>query len=204
MQHFGEKLAVPIVVALVATGNMVACWPYSVDTMVQAVVLDRIDFAIEHIVAIELERIVAIEHIVAIDNVPKVVRYMVLLTDESRFDFGCNFDTTIHKVNRMRLKLNNIVGVDVVSVHICPSDDIVIFWENLLNRTIHRRFVTSNVCDELVFVQSCSSCRSCCHHFDNRCWSSDVLIFLFDCNDLGIVVPVHIVCTLVHMLRPPF
>ena len=200
MQHFGEKLAVPIVVALVAMGSTIACWSYLVDTMVQAVVPDRIDFAIEHIVAIELE------HIVAIDNVPKVVHSIGLGTNGHCLGFDRNFDMMIRKVNHMHLTLNSIVGVDVVPVHICPFDGIVILWENLLSSMSHHwiRFLTSNVGDELVFFHSCHGYHSCRSHFDDRCSSDDVLIFYLYRNDLGIVVPVRIVCILVHMLRLPF
>ena len=119
-QHFDEKLAIPISVAWVAMDNMVACWPYLVDTLVQATVPDRID------VAIEVEHIAGTCYIV-----PKVVRSMDLEANNSCLGFDHNFDTMIHKVNHMRLKLNSIVGVDVFLVHICPSDDIVILWENL-------------------------------------------------------------------------
>ena len=131
MQHFVEKLAVPILVASSAVGSMVVHWPYLIEANVQAVVPDWIDFAIEHIVAIGSIAAIELEHIVAIGIVPMVVRNLDLETSECCLILNYYFDTMIRTVNHMRLKQNNIDGVDMILVHICSfADNIAILWEN--------------------------------------------------------------------------
>ena len=111
---------------------MVVHWPYLIEANGQAGVPDWIDFAIEHIVAIDSIVAIELEHIVAIGIVPMVVRNLDLETSECCLILNYYFGTMIHMVNRMRLRLNSIDDVDVILVHICPFDyDIVILWENL-------------------------------------------------------------------------
>ena len=72
----------------------------------------------------------------------------------------------------------------------------MILWENRANNTIHlwNSFLLFGVDDELVFVQSCSSC---CSHSGCRCCSLDSLGSFLDIggdfdNDLGIAVCVSV------------
>lgn len=79
--HSVDKLFVPILVVLFTMDNMVAFCPYLVETIVQVVVPDRIDLAIE------------LGHIVACYIIPMVLRSMDLETNENCLGFDSNFDT---------------------------------------------------------------------------------------------------------------